>query len=1259
MKKLLINLTGEAFSPRETEVTSSFDAKVCANPFPRLPNVKTFTVTVGRMDPLFAGCGIEKMFAPEIKAKRLSSRIRAGNRYLDVMVWKLGHLVAKHETKQFFILCIMLCQRSKVLRAVALRKLDKNWWKNFTLLKQKIILAQLDNFLTQAFTRFRIRRQYDAKTKPDGTKTWRPIGAPAYSARMLMFIWYGFFSIYFSGYISGFQHGYRKNKGVVTAWQDLSSKFFSNSFNYWYEFDLKQFFPSINRSKIVHILENLGVPKTLRNYFFDLSLNYPALETLDTEKLPEESALWMAELDAVGLLRGNPAPMNQFSVPKWLKTNEVSTDPNEDLSDPKWNKLAWSYDPMKMIGRVKIFDVTSAVDELFYLKDHGHWERILKWLKPHENSANLQSIIPCHDEKRAKELAFYYKDVPQVVKAEDIRAQAKQELARLKVTGLWEQLLAWLELHGVQAPKIPKDNGNEVFERIVRLYDKDHPDVPRHLAKTREELKKELTVNFKGNLAVWLDFLASLPPQFRPNGPNYFASVVKTQRQKVSEHTRFEQETVLSDFENMFLICGDAAHFLQSFSGARPDSAILRGLESSIGLFAREVRQNPLQDLEYLFHKCKTSVGMINHILNNTGIKCPADLSRDLNYVTKKHKILPPKSGSTYPSASFIQKDVRDMIIWTFTYSGLVLKAFQDEVASKGIFGVLEELTYWEIYGPFKNIDDWLGALYELYQIKHSLEESEKAAQPVFRLRADGERVHAHNEAPFNVTNDLNVQGLPQGGSLSPIFANVLIEYDLIRGYFSGMLAKIGAKSWSAVQYADDFIIMFSGGKNLGKYFEEEIKRPHPQLKAGGTNFSLEKSGWLMKNGKWVVEKFKFLGKTFYPQAMLIEGTPKKGKKQEFLWHQLVEKHQNREKALQGLIDFCGLTRKLNVSQFETRWSRGVMPYCLMPRDIMEGDSLSVSEEQFQILVALLCGEYKIFWPKLLFPSLFPAEGDDTIMFDLDRAARENPGDKKAYELLIKKIKPIQEDCHLSFHKGPKDAPTWETLKHFSLFKFENWKSKEEFDDEGVALGLFPDNIPEGSVEDCRLRQDLVKWATTHIFEYWLEDTKTLAKEYWYFSVPGNKSPSRKDPYGSSAGPNINQMNQSNLSEELNPLKYLNSRLSGVVTSMLFNEGELHWDPLKLKPGETWSENPGPGEVRAKMKSAYGSLEIPIKILQQPGLPFQSCLPAAMEEYLTVANASSIATFALLQSMRHGHNFIQTRKGLIKYVPSDVFPSRG
>lgn len=272
------------------------------NPWRKLPNTKDFFVSINQLDPLLSMYGVSKKFTPELKNLPLNNRIRAANRYLDIQYAVLCKLLIKGKAKQFWLRCMMLLHKSYVLRLVALRKLNKNWARDLSFGLIKNLLQDLDSKIFNLSKRLYLVRSYVDKVKPDGTKTYRPIGAPSYADRMLLYLLSCFFVIFLSQYIGPYQHAYRPGRGVVTAWQDLQRL---HEYDNIYEFDLKQFFPSVNISAVTNLLKELGTPEGICNWMFDLSLSYPDPETVDPSKgVDEINALTKAELDDVGLLYG-------------------------------------------------------------------------------------------------------------------------------------------------------------------------------------------------------------------------------------------------------------------------------------------------------------------------------------------------------------------------------------------------------------------------------------------------------------------------------------------------------------------------------------------------------------------------------------------------------------------------------------------------------------------------------------------------------------------------------------------------------------------------------------------------------------------------------------------------------------------------------------------------------------------------------------------------------------------------------------------
>lgn len=260
---------------------------ICPNPFEDLPNISALRLKTNKQDPLLAKHGVSKKLEPEFDFKVLSHRTKAANRYLRIMHGRLTNLVLTDRNIEFWILALMLMLKSKVLRAVALRKLEKNWYRLWTFGKVKSMMNELDQMIKNMPLDLFVIRDYAAKIKPDGTKTWRPIGAPAYVVRMYLYLLQSFLVIFLNPIISRSQHAYRPGKGVVTALREVQESL--GKYKYVWEFDLKGAFPSVEIGKTCDALASCGVPYPLADYFKRMS--FAVIERVDLSKkgrlLPE------------------------------------------------------------------------------------------------------------------------------------------------------------------------------------------------------------------------------------------------------------------------------------------------------------------------------------------------------------------------------------------------------------------------------------------------------------------------------------------------------------------------------------------------------------------------------------------------------------------------------------------------------------------------------------------------------------------------------------------------------------------------------------------------------------------------------------------------------------------------------------------------------------------------------------------------------------------------------------------------------------
>lgn len=262
--------TVKASNLREVNLTVLFTPDyVMPRPFKSLPNISEFNVRTTRLDPLLDRAGIARMLAPELSSKELSSKIKSANRYIWVIQNRLERLLRANRTNEFWAFALMLMRRSKVLRVVALRKLNPNWHREYKLSKVKMMLTQLDTTIWSVRTALKIVRDYVEKVKPSGEVTYRPIGAPSYVDRMYTYLFQSFVVMYSEAFVSKSQHAYFPKRGVVTAVQELKTLLADNNQRYPYvwEFDLKGAFPSVVIPEAMKVLRDMNIPGPLVEVF--------------------------------------------------------------------------------------------------------------------------------------------------------------------------------------------------------------------------------------------------------------------------------------------------------------------------------------------------------------------------------------------------------------------------------------------------------------------------------------------------------------------------------------------------------------------------------------------------------------------------------------------------------------------------------------------------------------------------------------------------------------------------------------------------------------------------------------------------------------------------------------------------------------------------------------------------------------------------------------------------------------------------------
>lgn len=286
------------------DLLSGYKSSDFIMPFKALPNVRDLWVRTNILDPLLSRFGVVKKLSPKLESTTLSRRTKAANRYLRIMGLRFEKLLVSRDHLSFWILALNYLEHSKVLRVVALRKLESNWHLKFSMAQVIYLLGKLDAKIKGLSTFVEIVQQYAPKTKADGSKTFRPIGSPAYVDRMYTFLLQSFLVMYFAHYIGDSQHGFLPGRGTLTAWKAIANNLKEP---FIYEWDLKGAFPSVSLPHMRDRLTELGMPAQIAQLLFDIGVG--AMPKLDRDKQELDEPKIDRQIDLANSLPESVVPL--------------------------------------------------------------------------------------------------------------------------------------------------------------------------------------------------------------------------------------------------------------------------------------------------------------------------------------------------------------------------------------------------------------------------------------------------------------------------------------------------------------------------------------------------------------------------------------------------------------------------------------------------------------------------------------------------------------------------------------------------------------------------------------------------------------------------------------------------------------------------------------------------------------------------------------------------------------------------------------
>lgn len=227
-----------------------------------IPNVRRMKVVVSEWDKLFIAFGIKKR---RTKAKLIFANYRNGslNRYVSYQIQRLQKTT---NDKTFWRIATSLMLRSRCFFIITLNHVFPLWYREIPFhkimgLRKKFTKLVKDDGLYK----------YKMVEIPKANGKTRKLSVPTPVWRLYLHLLYCFLFIFMKKkeLIHDNQHGFVPGRGTTSAWQFILKEVI-HAPNI-YEFDLKDFFPSIYLDGLSRVLLNIGIPSDIVERIINLN----------------------------------------------------------------------------------------------------------------------------------------------------------------------------------------------------------------------------------------------------------------------------------------------------------------------------------------------------------------------------------------------------------------------------------------------------------------------------------------------------------------------------------------------------------------------------------------------------------------------------------------------------------------------------------------------------------------------------------------------------------------------------------------------------------------------------------------------------------------------------------------------------------------------------------------------------------------------------------------------------------------------------
>jgi len=241
----------------------------------RLPNIKSISIVSWTYHQFLSTLGISKKERIlDIRRSKLNVKhnllLAHDHRLLIKSIGVINkdnsgfinnHWNSKYVNNKFFILAreIMLRNHSFMVRHI--HRLDLKFARERKISELRFIIKAAQVKIRKGSLSIPMRRKWLQAPAPK----CRSLTIPNKVDRLIASMWTEILELYLRGTIGLGHHGYQNLKGTSTALQEILS--LQDNYKHVYEFDLKNFFPSVPHDVLMKILNDLGIPKFMQIYF--------------------------------------------------------------------------------------------------------------------------------------------------------------------------------------------------------------------------------------------------------------------------------------------------------------------------------------------------------------------------------------------------------------------------------------------------------------------------------------------------------------------------------------------------------------------------------------------------------------------------------------------------------------------------------------------------------------------------------------------------------------------------------------------------------------------------------------------------------------------------------------------------------------------------------------------------------------------------------------------------------------------------------